>query len=537
MNIIEHIKFLRSKVAGRVPAPSVMEEGEIALNLTDKRIFSKDGSEVVIFESGMPRVKTFMQNQTMYGGGYAFIGTDGRPYISTRGYSGNARAQLPGNRTENMASFGLMEVPVPHDSDAKAIGMIGNHVGFVLMENGRIYTWGANDNGECGNGTTEAYCDLRRIDSEQLFDMVENPRCIGWNGNGPMCYARVKDTYNWVGWGFNNAGQGVGIGSSTLANLVSPTRVSAPKDGVGIVRMWCFGAARPFTFCLGTDGLLYGIGGNDNGALGIGNTTHQTAWQPVDTTNMAAHFPIPESKWYDDSYFELIAGHGYNNNGTDYAKPFSMLRIDGHVYATGNNEWGILGQGNKTHLSVMTAITEIPQGTITKIISNGAGGPTPCHALTTTGDVWSWGYGGYYELANGSTATVVTPFKSMVGVANIYGTKGASNYAHCGHFYAIMKDGSIYGWGDNNYGQMVLTSGYAAAPTEITLTNWNWVGDIREIIPVTTGLGDKNQVTYVITTDGRLYATGRGDGGSQNGWYTTASTGYTAIVSVPRRLV
>ena len=45
--MVDKIKFKRTKTAGRVPAASSIEEGEIHLNLADRAIFTKNGSEVI----------------------------------------------------------------------------------------------------------------------------------------------------------------------------------------------------------------------------------------------------------------------------------------------------------------------------------------------------------------------------------------------------------------------------------------------------------------------------------------------------------
>lgn len=44
---INRIKFLRTKTAGLVPSPALFEEGELAINLVDRTIFSKNGTAVV----------------------------------------------------------------------------------------------------------------------------------------------------------------------------------------------------------------------------------------------------------------------------------------------------------------------------------------------------------------------------------------------------------------------------------------------------------------------------------------------------------
>ncbi|WP_205955430.1 hypothetical protein [Pantoea stewartii] len=47
MASIKEFKFKRTKVAGRVPDTTTIQEGEIAINLKDKRIYSRDGDDIV----------------------------------------------------------------------------------------------------------------------------------------------------------------------------------------------------------------------------------------------------------------------------------------------------------------------------------------------------------------------------------------------------------------------------------------------------------------------------------------------------------
>ena len=44
---IVKIKFKRSKVAGKIPTDAQLDEGEIALNLVDRRIFTKNGNNII----------------------------------------------------------------------------------------------------------------------------------------------------------------------------------------------------------------------------------------------------------------------------------------------------------------------------------------------------------------------------------------------------------------------------------------------------------------------------------------------------------
>lgn len=75
--MVDKIKFKRTKTAGVVPAIDSIDEGEIQLNLKDKKIFSKSGNEIVEFGGGIPSVTGWGVTDTKdiwLGSTYAFGG-------------------------------------------------------------------------------------------------------------------------------------------------------------------------------------------------------------------------------------------------------------------------------------------------------------------------------------------------------------------------------------------------------------------------------------------------------------------------------
>jgi len=76
-----------------------------------------------------------------------------------------------------------------------------------------------------------------------------------------------------------------------------------------------------------------------------------------------------------------------------------------------------------------------------------AGGWSTC-ALLRDGTVWCWGSNAYGQLGNGSNTDSVDPVQ-VIGVVNARGVAAGINYA-C----AAIQDGSIKCWGDNTYGQL-----------------------------------------------------------------------------------
>ena len=75
------------------------------------------------------------------------------------------------------------------------------------------------------------------------------------------------------------------------------------------------------------------------------------------------------------------------------------------------------------------------------------------YALTAAGKVYSWGYNGHGELGNGSTSNSNMPVLVNFSALDLdpgysFSSIGSGNH----HGIAIGVDGAIYAWGYNGYG-------------------------------------------------------------------------------------
>ncbi|HPI18929.1 MAG TPA: T9SS type A sorting domain-containing protein [Candidatus Kapabacteria bacterium] len=73
---------------------------------------------------------------------------------------------------------------------------------------------------------------------------------------------------------------------------------------------------------------------------------------------------------------------------------------------------------------------------------------THCLALKKDGTLWAWGNNSYGQLGNGTTEDIEEPFQ--IGNDNNWAS------VHCGYYFsmALKKDGSLWAWGSNSYGQL-----------------------------------------------------------------------------------
>jgi alpha-tubulin suppressor-like RCC1 family protein len=194
------------------------------------------------------------------------------------------------------------------------------------------------------------------------------------------------------------------------------------------------------TIALKTDGTLWSWGYNDNGQLGVNNTTSRST--PVTTL-------LGGTNW------KSIAGGYYHT---------IALNTDGTLWNWGSNDNGQLGVNNTTSRS--TPVTTLLGGTNWKSI---AGKGFHTIAIKTDGTLWTWGRNSYGALGVNDTTHRSTPVTTLLG-----GNNWKSIASGFFHTIAIKTDGTLWTWGRNVYGQLGVN--------DITQRN----------TPVTTLLGGNN---------------------------------------------
>jgi len=221
----------------------------------------------------------------------------------------------------------------------------------------------------------------------------------------------------------------LGLGDSTNRN--SPTAISWLETNVAH-----FACGTTFSVVVKKDGSAYGIGSNWAGQLG-----------------------------YPASNGKFCSGATITAAGNDAAKATAgsshtlILLKDGSAKAMGNNAQGQLGIGSTTNTHVLTTISSL--GTNVEQL---AAGDFSSVALLKDGSIKSFGYNAKGQLGLGDT----TQRNSPTAVTSL-GTKGAQ--IACGESFtlALLKDGSVQGWGDNAHGQLGLGDTVPRnTPTEIT---------------------------------------------------------------------
>jgi alpha-tubulin suppressor-like RCC1 family protein len=308
-------------------------------------------------------------------------------------------------------------------------------------------------------------------------------------------------------WGENINGQ-LGNGTTSGTDSTSPVAVSAGAIPAG-VSITQISAGAFYSLALGSDGHVYGWGNNASGNLGNGTTTPVSVSAPVVMSAGA----IPTGV----TITQISAGQDHS----------LMLGSDGHVYATGSNAAGELGDGSATPSSsspVAVSAGAIPTGVTIIQISAGF---SHSLALGSDGHVYAWGSNINGQLGNGTTtsAPVNTPVAVSAGAIPV-GVSLTQISAGGHHSLALGSDAHVYAWGRNGDGELgngSVTNADSDSPVAVS----------AGAVPVGVSL---TQIfagflhSLALGSDGRVYTWGNnGHGQLGNGTRDTAPSSNTPV--------
>jgi len=191
--------------------------------------------------------------------------------------------------------------------------------------------------------------------------------------------------------------------------------------------------------------------------------------------------------------FYNFTQNGVVYNFDDVFVPADLFR-DGNLWTWGSGSSGVLGNGATTG-SISTPVTTLSGGSNWKQVG---GEITGIHipAIKTDGTLWTWGNTNFGVLGNGiTTGNRSTPVTTFAGGTNWKQVNSGSS-----HTAAIKTDGTLWTWGYGANGRLgnAITTGISiSTPVTTSAGGTNWK-------QVTCG----NAHTAAIKTDGTLWTWG-----------------------------
>ncbi|WNG57907.1 hypothetical protein F0U59_26500 [Archangium gephyra] len=306
--------------------------------------------------------------------------------------------------------------PMAGLTNVVAIASGGEHV-LARRADGTVWAWGNNGSGELGDGTAYQW----RNTAAPVLDLTNVVSVTaGWG----FSLALRADGTVWA-WGANWSGQ-LGLGETSDWYVLRPVQVPGLVDVVAI------SAGGAHALALREDGTVWAWGDNAYGQLG-GATASDWSFAPVQVPGLS-------------DVKSIEAGLHFN----------MVMRVNGTLWAWGDNWGGQLGDGTTTNRSTPMQVPGLPK------LKALAGGSGHVLALAKNGTLWAWGDNSSGQLGDGTRIDRLTPapvpqLGKVVAIA-------AGHH----HSLAVRKDGSAWGWGYNLFGS--VGDGTASSEPRLTPT-------------------------------------------------------------------
>ena len=325
-------------------------------------------------------------------------------------------------------------------------------------------------------------------------------------------------------WGRNDYGQ---AGDNSLTDQLTPVQVQ------GLTGITQIAAGAYHNLALDNFGTVWAWGAKLGWQLGNGTKTNSTVPVPVSGLSDVIAIATGTSHsislkgdgtvwtWGTNSYYEL--GHGLGGT-TDELVPgqvpnlFNVIDIAGGynfttvlkqnntVWSWGRNRAGQLGTGDITDRRVPTpALLSANVASIHASLSERA------FAVMSDGSIWGWGYnGGSGAVGNGSGFDQLSPVKVFENAVHL--SSGRE------HTVALAADSSLWAWGRNREGEYG-TGGIGSSSTPVP------GADIADVTAVAAG----GYFTVVIKENGTAWCWGS-NGYGQLGNNNTDSSSFPVQV-------
>ncbi|MFP4187381.1 MAG: InlB B-repeat-containing protein [Acholeplasmataceae bacterium] len=371
---------------------------------------------------------------------------------------------------------------------------MGDEHTVALDDDGRIFVWGNNVDGQLGDGTLATERELP-YETTSLFDLADDETIIDVFAGGKTSFATTSDG-RVFGWGDNTHGQML-TDSGGVERAPTDITDRLDLDEGETVIMISAGEGHVIALTSADRVLTWGL--NGDGQLGDGSTDDR--FEPMDIA-------------LDPDRFGLQPGDEIDYVATgDYHT--MALSSQGKVFVWGENGSGQIGNDTLDDAEDPVDITtklDLASGVTMESIDGGTGFTV---LLTSTDQVLTWGQNTYGQLGNDSDddSSIPVNITSRFGLA--LGETIDSLVAGNHHVVATTSSNTIYTWGRNHSGQLGNNDTLDQwLPTDVTeyfsLSSGDFVHEEEEVIVSAHANGDHSAS---ITSYGHLFVWGNNSSG------------------------
>lgn len=392
-------------------------------------------------------------------------------------------------------SLGVSQFALAAEAPVWQFMSTGSEQTYAIKTDGTLWAWGSALYGELGNGAKKP-------------EKVSTPTQIGTDTNWKFAAGGSARAFfikeDGTMWSVGTAEGGV-LGTNSSAAQTTPVQIGTDTD-------WKFVATSNAgdnydAMAIKEDGTLWGWGKNELGTLGLGNFSAKAVPTQVGTDNDWVTVTIGRNHTLAMKADGSIWGCGEANNGAlgnnsgfkkemvlvaeaaDWAKIYAIdnasyaIKKDGTLWAWGENSRDILGLQLTDGDNTVETVSEPAQVTaVTETVLAMSGGQYNRVIITGEGEVatkaYAWGFDYSGAIGNGTgtafgdvaaltvyTTPQLVKFEMPVEITEV---STGQNFS-----VVLTKDGKLYGWGSNNWGQLGtsepenMLGNYRTTPIEV----------------------------------------------------------------------
>ena len=320
----------------------------------------------------------------------------------------------------------------------------------AIKTDGTLWTWGSSGDGVGGRSDT-----ISRSSPVQVGALTTWSKVVGNQANGFAALAIKTDGTLWA-WGANGGYVGGVLGDGTTVSKSSPIQV-------GALTAWSKISVGGFNHVLAikTDGTMWSWGGGSLTNAGLGQNDLISRSSPVQVGALT-------------TWLNIAAGY-YTS---------AAIKTDGTLWSWGRNNTGssagalglddTINRSSPVQVGALTTWSKISKSNYHTM------------AIKTDGTLWGWGKNSTYgALGDGTTISRSSPVQigELTTWYNVYCSAG-------GPFtFAIKTDGTMWSWGQNTSGQLMLGDViHRSSPVQVgVLTTWlNVAGSYYSTLAIKT---------------------------------------------------